>query len=316
MEAIEKRFGRNAATKKIQRNLLKQQYENFTASNSEMLDQMFDRLQKLVSQLELLGEKISYEDVNQKLLSTNRVVNTAQAVYIAIGVSTTATQIHPDNLKEIDLRWQMAMLTMRARRFLKKTGRKLTVNDNLKEIDLRWQMAMLTMRARRFLKKTGRKLTVNGDGLGGYNWNDQAKEGPNYVLMTYASTSSDSKKRLGYENYNVVPPPYTGNFMPSKPYLSFIGLYEFATEPVVENYDAKTCETKPKESKKNTDALIIEEWVSDDKDEEMIQPKFEKKTVKTSIAKIEFVKPKQPETKARKIIRHVENPRLNTPRPR
>nr|GFC34241.1 hypothetical protein [Tanacetum cinerariifolium] len=70
MEAIENRFGRNAATKKTQRNLLKQQYENFTASNSEMLDQTFDILQKLVSQLELLGEKLSQEDVNQKLLKS------------------------------------------------------------------------------------------------------------------------------------------------------------------------------------------------------------------------------------------------------
>nr|GEZ05254.1 ribonuclease H-like domain-containing protein [Tanacetum cinerariifolium] len=33
----------------------------------------------------------------------------------------------------------------------------------MKEMDLRWQMAMLTMRARRFLKKTRRKLTVNGN---------------------------------------------------------------------------------------------------------------------------------------------------------
>ncbi|GJY48869.1 hypothetical protein Tco_0438825 [Tanacetum coccineum] len=38
LEAVEKRFGRNAATKKTQRNLLKQQYENFTAPSSEMLD--------------------------------------------------------------------------------------------------------------------------------------------------------------------------------------------------------------------------------------------------------------------------------------
>ncbi|GJV81815.1 hypothetical protein Tco_1517685 [Tanacetum coccineum] len=37
-------------------------------------------------------------------------------------------QINPNDLKEMDLRWQMAMLTMRARRFLKNTGRKLTVN--------------------------------------------------------------------------------------------------------------------------------------------------------------------------------------------
>ncbi|GJZ07391.1 hypothetical protein Tco_0541184 [Tanacetum coccineum] len=47
LEAVEKRFGGNAATRKTQRNLLKQQYENFTASSSEMLDQTFDRLQRL-----------------------------------------------------------------------------------------------------------------------------------------------------------------------------------------------------------------------------------------------------------------------------
>ncbi|GKB51829.1 hypothetical protein Tco_0902582 [Tanacetum coccineum] len=36
--------------------------------SSETLDQTFDRLQKLVSQLEILGETLSQEDVNQKLL--------------------------------------------------------------------------------------------------------------------------------------------------------------------------------------------------------------------------------------------------------
>ncbi|GJY70488.1 hypothetical protein Tco_0474191 [Tanacetum coccineum] len=39
-------------------------------------------------------------------------------------------QIHHDDIEEMDLRWQMAMLTMRAKRFLKNTGRKLTVNGN------------------------------------------------------------------------------------------------------------------------------------------------------------------------------------------
>ncbi|GKG21640.1 hypothetical protein Tco_0384235, partial [Tanacetum coccineum] len=37
-------------------------------------------------------------------------------------------QINPDDLEEMDLRWQMAMLTMRASRFLKYTGRKFSVN--------------------------------------------------------------------------------------------------------------------------------------------------------------------------------------------
>nr|GFC55096.1 ribonuclease H-like domain-containing protein [Tanacetum cinerariifolium] len=64
----EKRFGGNVATKKTQRNLLKQQYENFTTSSSEVLDQTFDRLQKLISQLDIHGESISQEDVNKKFL--------------------------------------------------------------------------------------------------------------------------------------------------------------------------------------------------------------------------------------------------------
>ncbi|GJU04386.1 hypothetical protein Tco_1114724 [Tanacetum coccineum] len=44
LEAVEKRFGGNAAIRKTQRNLLKEQYENFTAPRSDMLDQTFDRL--------------------------------------------------------------------------------------------------------------------------------------------------------------------------------------------------------------------------------------------------------------------------------
>nr|GEZ06155.1 ribonuclease H-like domain-containing protein [Tanacetum cinerariifolium] len=68
LQAVEKRFGGNAATKKTQRNLLKQKYENFTASSSEVLDKTFNRLQKLISELEIHGEIISQEDVNQKFL--------------------------------------------------------------------------------------------------------------------------------------------------------------------------------------------------------------------------------------------------------
>nr|GFA19438.1 ribonuclease H-like domain-containing protein [Tanacetum cinerariifolium] len=59
MKAIEKRFGGNKETKKVQKTLLKQQYENFSGSSSESLDQIHDRLQKLISQLELLGESLS-----------------------------------------------------------------------------------------------------------------------------------------------------------------------------------------------------------------------------------------------------------------
>ncbi|GJR48582.1 putative ribonuclease H-like domain-containing protein [Tanacetum coccineum] len=54
------------------------------------------------------------------------------------------------------------------------------------------------------------------------------------------------KKGLGYENYNAVPPPYTGNFMPPTPDLSFTGLDEFVNKPVVENCKAMSSEEEPK----------------------------------------------------------------------
>nr|GFA88679.1 ribonuclease H-like domain-containing protein [Tanacetum cinerariifolium] len=68
MEVLEKRFGENKETKKVQKILLKQQYENFTGFSSESLDQIHDRLQKLISQLEILRESLSQEDINLKFL--------------------------------------------------------------------------------------------------------------------------------------------------------------------------------------------------------------------------------------------------------
>nr|GFC19403.1 hypothetical protein [Tanacetum cinerariifolium] len=68
MKAIEKRFGGNKKTKKVQKTLFKQQYKNFSGSSSESLNQIHDRLQKLISQLEILGESLSQEDINLKFL--------------------------------------------------------------------------------------------------------------------------------------------------------------------------------------------------------------------------------------------------------
>ncbi|GKF44085.1 hypothetical protein Tco_0130637, partial [Tanacetum coccineum] len=68
MEAIKKRFRGNKESKKVHKTLLKQQYENFNGKSSEGLDQIYDRLQNLISQLEIHIETISQEDVNLKLL--------------------------------------------------------------------------------------------------------------------------------------------------------------------------------------------------------------------------------------------------------
>ncbi|GKA85828.1 ribonuclease H-like domain-containing protein [Tanacetum coccineum] len=67
-DVIQTRFGGNEATKKTQKTLLKQMYENFSAPSTESLDFIFDRLQKIVSQLAILGENISQEDLNLNFL--------------------------------------------------------------------------------------------------------------------------------------------------------------------------------------------------------------------------------------------------------
>ncbi|GJZ52875.1 ribonuclease H-like domain-containing protein [Tanacetum coccineum] len=135
-----------------------------------VIEQTYERLQKLISQLEMHGEVIFQEDINKKFLknlsqewtmhtivwrnkpeietltflsssSTNsatRAVNTTQGVNTASTQGAADSSTTVENLsdvviysffasqpKEMDLRWNIAMLTMRARRFLKNTGRKL-----------------------------------------------------------------------------------------------------------------------------------------------------------------------------------------------
>ncbi|GJV35603.1 hypothetical protein Tco_1408080 [Tanacetum coccineum] len=418
LEAIEKRFGGNAATKKTHRNLLKQQYENFTAPSSETLDQTVDRLQKLMSQLEILGETLSQEDVNQKLLrslslewNTHAVVwrnkpeletmsiddlynnlkvyepevnGTSSSISAASTQANVANPINVDNLSDYAI---CAFFASHLVVLKLVNGIKQLHPDDLEEMDLRWRMAMLTYE--------GKEGFLNAKSLEGQS--DQADEGPtNYALMVDSSSISNfesveerlkfykknesvyvekinglkwdiqvgeitigelrkkleivQKEKDGiqfnvdkFENaskslnkiiesqiidnckkglgYNAVPPPLTRNFMPPKPDLSFTGLEEFTSEPVVikpvvENSEAKASEAKPKAVRKNNGAPIIEDWVLDSEEENVSQTKIEKKTVKSSFAKIKFVKPKQQGKTARKSVNLVKKNRQNTHTPK
>ncbi|GJY66980.1 ribonuclease H-like domain-containing protein [Tanacetum coccineum] len=483
-------FGGNNDTKKTQKNLLKQQYENFVASSTEVIDQTYERLQKLIIQLEMHGEVIPQEDINQKFLeslsqewtmhtivwrnkleietlslddlfnnlkayesevkgtsrsttnshnvaflsssSTNsatRAVNTAQGVNIAITQANqllhsliNLQQINPDDLEEIHLRWNIAMLTMRARRFLKITGRKLDM-ANKERIGFdkapRNQDSKNREPTRRTVpveETTSYTLVSQCDGFG-YDWSDQAEEGPtNFALMAYSSTSSisstnskvsnDSNSRISvvsykiglesvearllvfkknesvyeedvkllkhkiylrdlditelkrklelatkekdevqltvqkFENsskslsklldsqiidkcktglgYNVVPPPYTRNFMPLKSDLvypsldDFVDVNESVSEFTVEKPTVETNELET--SRKENGALIIEVWVSDSDEENVPKDKTIEMFNKPSFAKINFVKSTKQVKSPRKTS--VDKNRQNTPSPR
>nr|GEZ41520.1 ribonuclease H-like domain-containing protein [Tanacetum cinerariifolium] len=99
------------------------------------------------------------------------------AIYSFFASQSNSSQLYNEDLKQIDL-------------------------DDLEEMDLKWQMAMLTMRAKRFIQKTGRNLGVKGTETIGFDKNkvecyiiatEEAKDGPtNFALMAYASLSSPS----------------------------------------------------------------------------------------------------------------------------
>ncbi|GJV85818.1 ribonuclease H-like domain-containing protein [Tanacetum coccineum] len=445
-------------------------------------------LEALMSQLELLGEKISQEDVNQKLLrslspewnthvvvwrnkadldtmsmddlynnlkvyepkvkgmssscsstqnmafvssSTNNTSNTNEAVSTTHEVSTASTQVNATNSTNIDNLSDAVICSFFASQ---PNRRKLTVNGNeiigfdkskveCYNCHKRGHFSRECKASRNQdnkNKESSRRSVpvetstsialVSCDGLGGYDWSDQAEEGPNYALMTFSSDSEvsndsicskscletvkliksqndqllkDLKKSelmvLGYKtglesveeklevykanesiylqdikglkfeihigeitirelrkkletvqkekdgiqlnvdkfkHASIIPPPYTGNFMPLTPDVSFTGLDEFVNEPVVENCKAMSSEEEPKVVRKYDDAPSIEEWVSDDEEEDVSQPKTKKKTVRPSIVKKVFVKSKQQEKTARKTIKQVEQHRQNTHSPR
>nr|GEW67075.1 copia protein [Tanacetum cinerariifolium] len=73
LKAREKRFRGNTKTKKVQKTLIKQQYKNFTGSNFESLDQIHDRLQKLISQLKIHGVSLSQEDSLDDLFNSLKI---------------------------------------------------------------------------------------------------------------------------------------------------------------------------------------------------------------------------------------------------
>ncbi|GJT95569.1 ribonuclease H-like domain-containing protein [Tanacetum coccineum] len=181
-------------------------------------------LAALMKQLTLLMEFL-LPALKLNAVNPTNVDNLSNAVICAFFASQPSSpqlanedllQLHPNDLEEMDLRWQMAMLTMRERRFLKNTGRKVTINGN-KTIEFdkskvkcynchkrghfarkcrapRNQDNRNRESSRRSvpIKTTTFNALISCDGIGGYDWSDQAVEGhTNYALMAYSSSSFD-----------------------------------------------------------------------------------------------------------------------------
>nr|GEZ90449.1 ribonuclease H-like domain-containing protein [Tanacetum cinerariifolium] len=266
MEATEKRFGSNKDSKKVLKTLLKQQYENFNETSSEGLDQIYDRLQKLINSYPDLENKPDLETLSMDNLYNNLKIYEAEVMSnTAHGVSATSSKTNASNLpnvvslKEMNLKWQMEMLTLRAKRFLQKTGRNLGVKE-IKTIGFhKTKVECYNCHRRGHFARECRAPK---------HQDNRNCEAPRRTVPVKDTTSNSlmNDKYNTCEGYHAVPPPYTGNFMPPKPDLVFADEH-VVNESVTSLPGIANIKVKPSETKlKNVSAPIIEDWVFNSED--------------------------------------------------
>nr|GFA67660.1 hypothetical protein [Tanacetum cinerariifolium] len=209
VEAIEKRFRGNTKTKKVQKTLLKQQFKNFTVSVATSVSVVCAQLPvSSHPNIDFLSNVVIFSFFASQ--STSPQLDNEDLKHIDV-----------DDLEEIDLRWQMAMLTMRARQFLQKTRRNLGDNrvttmgfDMSKVKCYNYHRMGHFFRECRSPKDTRRTVVVEPqrrhvlvetstlnalvsqcDGIGSYDCSYQAEEElANFALMAIASSSSSDNK--------------------------------------------------------------------------------------------------------------------------
>ncbi|GJX68720.1 putative ribonuclease H-like domain-containing protein [Tanacetum coccineum] len=196
--AIETRFGGNAATKKTQKTLLKQQYENFSASSAKSLDSIFNRLQKIVSRLAILGVIIAQEYLNLNFLSslppewnTHVVVwmnkpevetmsiddftsstndaNTAspQVSDASPSVSAASPQVCTASVSDNTV-YAFMVENPNGSNVLHHDLEKIH-EDDLEAMDLKWQLSLLSVRVNKYYQRTGKKIFINANNTAGYD---------------------------------------------------------------------------------------------------------------------------------------------------
>nr|GEX83668.1 hypothetical protein [Tanacetum cinerariifolium] len=215
--------------------------------------------------------------------------------------------------EEMDLKWKMTMITMRARRFLKIIRRNLGNADHQRTtgtekttrrtvlVEVSTSTALVSQCSLSSSGSDNESQVSNKIGLGfdSQVFNCQVSDYEELHSQESDNRVTENQENDRYktgEGYYVVPPPYTGNFLPPKPDLVFtddIDASELVANVInVESSGHKTSKDKSKTHR--PDAPIIEDWISGYEDETEIEsvpkqrkPSFVKSTehVKTSSAK-------------------------------
>ncbi|GJV11568.1 putative ribonuclease H-like domain-containing protein [Tanacetum coccineum] len=170
--AIHARFGGNDATKKTQKTLLKQMYENFIISQEDLNLKFLRSLpSEWNTHIVIWRNKpdldtMSFDDLyNNFKIVEQEVRGTANSSSSLI--STASTQVSTANLSDATVYAFLANQTNGSQ--LVHEDLEQIHEDDLEEMDLKWQLALLSMRTRRFFQKTGRKITINRSNTAGYD---------------------------------------------------------------------------------------------------------------------------------------------------
>nr|GFB47099.1 ribonuclease H-like domain-containing protein [Tanacetum cinerariifolium] len=140
--------------------------------------------------------------------------------------------------------------------------------DDLEEMDLKWQLALLSMRARRYFQGTGKKITINGSDNTGYN--KTKVECFNCYKMGHFSRECKSPRNQESMPRNQDNSRKTVNVEDtfSKAMVAIDGAgfdWIYMDDDEVPTNMALMAFS---DSKKALDALIIEDWVSDSDEDE------------------------------------------------
>nr|GEZ03380.1 ribonuclease H-like domain-containing protein [Tanacetum cinerariifolium] len=168
--AIKTIFGGNAESKKMQKSLLKQKFEEFKISEEEGLAKGYDKMQKILTQMNTLKIKPDPEDVNMKFLRglphswsgySSSSSTLSNAAFVSIAGSSQGNLSYQES-------GNGGYTTSPGSSSSKGSSKsKCSVVDDMnkeefKEYDLKHQMAMLSIKVHRFEKKHGRKIKFNG----------------------------------------------------------------------------------------------------------------------------------------------------------
>nr|GEZ05609.1 ribonuclease H-like domain-containing protein [Tanacetum cinerariifolium] len=128
------------------------------------------------------------------------------------------------------------------------------LEDDLEKMDLKWQLALLSMRAKRdsfriLMGHFARECRVLR------NHENRTRNQETTDNECGNLSKQWCKSGLGYVSYNDVPPPYTGRFSPPRIDLSHTGLPEFA-EPSVKSYGVTPIEVVTQASSVKLSALV------------------------------------------------------------